>query len=457
MQASPNSPVDSPEVLSALAEASRQEGVTLLRLQGFDNIRTVTSVTGLPSIGLIKRNYDGFDVYITATQKEVQEVADSGASVVALDATPRPRPFGEKLEDLVAQAHRLGLLVLGDIDSVESASYAVQCGADMVSTTLAGYTLERTPTVGPDLEMLRQVVQAVSIPVLGEGRFTASWEVEAALRTGAVGVIVGGALNDPMKQTRALLPVKTKEGRIGAVDIGGTWLRFAVFNCEWNLLNATRVPNPGERKVLLQWIRSQIQESGVGSVGVSTGGVVDPSNGEVWMAKEYLMRDHVGVRFNEETLGVPTNAFGDGHATAWAHANRAEYAGKRVATLAIGTGVGAGFVREGKLWAGRKGEYPRINDLPTSSGESFESLLGGINLTSTPTSEQMQKAVSALEEAITIIRNIYFPDEIVVAGSVGLSSWMIPHLSRLKVKPSPFGPDAGLFGAASLTLYPTYL
>jgi len=457
VQASEGSPVDDPQTLLKLAQASQAQGVTVLRLQGADNISTITKGTGLPAIGLIKRNYEGSEVYITATRQEVDEVVASGAQVVAMDATQRPRPGGVSLADLIAYAHQKKLLVLADIDTVESAIGAVHAGADMVSTTLGGYTEARAATQGPDLELLRSVVGAVTVPVFAEGRFALAWEVEAALRIGATGVIVGGALNDPVKQTKALMPAQGAEGMVGAVDIGGTWLRFARFSPDWRLVDVERTPNPGNKRGCLAWIRERIEHFGVHQVGVSTGGIVEPVTGVVWTAKEYLMPDHIGIEFSRDTLGVTTHAFGDGHATAWAHANLPQFAGKRVATLAIGTGLGAGFVREGKIWCGRRGDYPRVNDLPAPGGKTYEDLLGGINLTTQPTPEKQAEAILALESALSAVRSLYFPDEVVIGGSVGLSPWLEPHVIRLGAIPSPFGHDAGLYGAAALSLFPTYL
>lgn len=253
-------------------------------------------------------------------------------------------------------------------------------------------------------------------------------------------------------------PAKNGEGAlVGAVDIGGTWLRFGVFSPDWQVVSVDRTPNPLKREDRLAWIRERIAATGVKRIGLGTGGVTDPKTGVVWTAKEYLMPDQIGIEFSERTLGVPVYAHGDGHAAAWGHACLPTYAGRRVATLALGTGVGAGFVESGRIWAGHRGEYPRINDLPTADGRTYEELLGGIHLTKEPTGEQTARAVKALEGAIEAVTNLYFPDDIVVCGSVGLSPWLSPHLERLGAVASPFGPDAGLYGAAALALYPSYL
>ncbi len=454
VQAADGSPVAHPETLARLAAASKNQGVQVIRMQGVENIAAGREATGVPVIGLIKRDYPESEVYISATSKEIDELA---CAVIALDGTARKRPHGEDLQLLIDRAHRKGALVLADIDTPESADYAASCGADFLSTTLGGYTQERAATPGPDLDLLRQVVDSSSLPVLAEGRFDQPWQVEAALRIGAKGVVIGGALNDPDKNTARFLPKQQPTGLIGAIDIGGTWLRYGTFTGDWQLIDCERILNPASRIERIDWIRHHIRNSGAAAVGVSTGGIVDPRSGEVWTAKEYLMPDHIGITFDERSLGVPTYAHGDGHATAWGHACLPEFAGKRVASLALGTGVGCGFVQDNRIWSGRRGEYPRLNDLPAPGGRTYEDLLGGINLTRQPTQSQRDDAIAALRGAMSALKDLYFPDEIVIAGSVGLSDWLTPHLKDHGAKASPFGADAGLYGAAALALFPCYL
>ena len=454
VQASPG-PLDHEDTLLRLARASLQEGVSVVRLEGVKTIRKLMPVMGVPVIGLLKRDYPDSDVYITPTAQDVDAMLDLGVSVVALDGTGRPRPKGHTMESLIARIHRRKTLAMADCDSLASATAAAVAGADVIGTTLGGYTDAHPMTDGPDLELLREIVHAVNVPVIAEGRFTERWQIDAALRIGAVAVTVGGALNDPVKRTRALWPSSVDHGgEIGAVDIGGTWLRFATFSEDWTMGEVQRTPYPATRIERLAWIRERIEESGVRAVGLSTGGVVDPRTGEVWKAKEYLMPDHVGIVFDRENLGVPTFAYGDGHASAWGSANLPQYAGRRVATLALGTGVGCGFVERGGIWAGGRGEYPRINDLPAPGGATYESLLGGLHLGKEPTDDQKADAVKALGGALDALNDLYFPDDVVVCGSVGLSPWLAPEVARLGAHLSPFGADAGLYGAAALALFP---
>ena len=442
VQASDGAAVDDPETLLRLAQCSIDQGIEILRLQGVENISVIKSVTGKPVIGLIKKTYPDSEVYITPTETEVRQLLELGCEVIALDATPRERP-SQSLAELVQLIHQGGALAMADCDSPEAVDLAVSLDCDLIGTTLSGYTTAREMTEGPDFELVRYAVSKGK-PVIAEGRYAHRWQVEAALRIGATAAVVGGAINDPVKQTRAMMP-SSVAGRIGAVDIGGTWLRFGIFEAT-KLIDIQKIRRPDDREDRLAWIRNQIKSSGVEAIGVGTGGTVDPTTGEVWEAKP-IIPGHQGSIFSEVTLGVPTQALNDGLATAWGHACHPDFAGSNVATLALGTGVGAGMVRDGKLIHGKRGEYPRLNDVMTLLGRTIEDLLGGAGLSPNPTQDQQEDAIVAFETAVKLIREMYYPDYIVVCGGVGLSPWLAPHRERLNCKPSPYGTEAGLYGS----------
>ena len=452
VQASPGSPVEDPSTLARLAQASIGQGLNILRLEGRANIREIRKATGVPSVGLVKKEYPGSEVYITPTQEEITTLLGLGCEIIALDGTYRSRPNSDTLADLIHQIHAAGRLAMADCDTIESVNYSIECGADLIGTTLSGYTAESVKTTGPDFKLLRQAVET-GAPIIAEGRYGSRWEVEAALRIGATAVVVGGALNDPVKTTAALKPRSCNVGRVGVVDIGGTWLRFATCHSDWQLSMVDRIPLPPTERARSTWILEKIRLSGVTRLAVSTGGTVDPNTGEVWEAKP-IIPEHLGTVFSEEILGIPTLAINDGLATAWGHACLPEYAGKRVATLALGTGVGAGLVDRGRIWCGSRGEYPRLNDLAAPGGRTVEDLLGGASLTPYPSKDAIEDARIAFQTAVRTSREMYYPEVIVIAGSVGLSDWLRPTVEELGCTISPFGAEAGLKGAAALALFP---
>lgn len=448
VQASPGSPVNDPETLLKLAQASLENGVKVLRLEGEVNIRHIKGRTGAPTIGLIKRQYPGSEVYITPTRAEVETLLDLGVEVVALDATERRRPDGAKLGDLVEMVHRAGRLAMADCDHLANAQDAANLGFDLIGTTLSGYTANARKSNAPDLEMVRQLLP-LKVPVIAEGRYSSAEDVRAAIRIGAAAVVVGGALNDPVKQTRAFVNAVTTPPQVGAVDIGGTWLRFATVTPDAVVANRQQIPLPRSRQERLEWIEARCAESGVTRLGIGTGGTVDYRTNTVWEAKP-LIPDHEGTTFAFDDIEVI--ALNDGLATGWGHAMHRFFAGSRVATLALGTGVGCSVVDRGRILMGPRGEYPRINDFLMPDGRSIESILGGAALDATGTSAGSAEAIQAAQYACDLIDQLYHPDQIVLCGGVGLSPWL--RVAPGRVYRSPYLEDAGLVGAGMLALYP---
>jgi len=201
-QAYPGEPMRSPDTMARVAAAVVQGGAAAVRLQGLDDVRATHGTVDVPVIGLWKDGDEG--VYITPTLRHARAVADAGADVVAVDATLRPRADGSTVADLVRLLHEeCGVLVMADCDDLASAVAAAEAGADVVGTTLAGYTAARPRTEGPDLDLLRQVAAELpDHPVIAEGRIHTHAHARAALEAGAHAVCVGTAITHPTSLTR---------------------------------------------------------------------------------------------------------------------------------------------------------------------------------------------------------------------------------------------------------------
>src|SRR5699024_7362196 len=82
--------------------------------------------------------------------------------------------------------------------SSDVCSSDLEAGADIIGTTLAGYTGERAPVAGPDLELISAISEAGLAPMLiAEGRIHTPDQAAAARRAGAEAVVVGTAITHP--------------------------------------------------------------------------------------------------------------------------------------------------------------------------------------------------------------------------------------------------------------------
>ena len=198
-QALPGEPLHSPMIMGRMAIAAKNAGAAGIRAQGVADIIEIKQVTGLPVIGIIKRNYPDSEVFITATKKEVQELLATDCEVIALDATIRPRPNGELLQDLLDQIHAANRLAMADCSTVEEAKIAEEIGFDCVSTTLAGYTSYSTQTSGPDVELVKQLVKDCQIPVIAEGKIHTPEQLKEIMNLGVYSAVVGGAITRPQE------------------------------------------------------------------------------------------------------------------------------------------------------------------------------------------------------------------------------------------------------------------
>ncbi|POZ18040.1 N-acetylmannosamine-6-phosphate 2-epimerase [Lelliottia aquatilis] len=204
-QALENEPLHSSFIMSRMALAAAQGGAVAIRANSVVDIAAIKETVSLPVIGIIKRDYADSEVFITATMKEVDELMAVTPEIIALDATARPRPNGETLAALVEKirARYPSLLLMADIATVAEAKTAQDLGFDCVGTTLHGYTANTTGCLlrENDCGFLREVLAAVTIPVVAEGNVDTPELAARCLELGAHTVVVGGAITRPQQIT----------------------------------------------------------------------------------------------------------------------------------------------------------------------------------------------------------------------------------------------------------------
>ncbi|OUL18571.1 N-acetylmannosamine-6-phosphate 2-epimerase [Nostoc sp. RF31YmG] len=203
-QAPVDSPLHQPLVIAAMAQAAVNNGAVGVRIDTPNHISAVRASVKVPIIGLWKQVIAGFDVYITPQFYHAVAVAQAGADIIAIDATIRSRPGDEELAQMIARIHQeLNKPVMADIDTIEAAKAAADAGADIVGTTLFGYTASTKHLQPPGWELLSQMVKQLNIPVICEGGIASPQMARKALDLGADAVVVGTAITGIDIQVRA--------------------------------------------------------------------------------------------------------------------------------------------------------------------------------------------------------------------------------------------------------------
>ena len=195
VQAEAGSPLNEPAAIALLARVAAANGARGLRVEGASRIGAVRRAVDVPLIGIVKRGYPGFAPYITAADREIAEVAAAGAEIAAFDATGRPRPDGRDVGAVVAAIRRRGLLAMADCATEDDVRAAAAAGADIVATTLCGYTDATLGTALPALGLVR-AAGACGCFTVCEGGVGTPDAVAAAFDAGADAVVVGTALTN---------------------------------------------------------------------------------------------------------------------------------------------------------------------------------------------------------------------------------------------------------------------
>jgi N-acylglucosamine-6-phosphate 2-epimerase len=196
-------------MIAALAQCAERGGAAGLRVDGAEDITACRGATALPIIGIIKVHGTS-PVYITPTFAEAEAIARAGANIVALQATREREQHGVPLPTLIRRIHdECGIPVMADVSTLEEGIAAAAAGADVVATTMAGYTPHSRRISEPDLDLVRDLARRLQVPIVAEGRIHTPAHAAAALRAGAWAVVVGRAITMPEAITERFVRAMT--------------------------------------------------------------------------------------------------------------------------------------------------------------------------------------------------------------------------------------------------------
>jgi N-acylglucosamine-6-phosphate 2-epimerase len=190
----------------ALAASAINGGANGIRTNSKADVAAIRAITRLPIIGIQKTSVDGRTI-ITPDFSTAQELHAAGADIIALDATSLRdqlcRGRFPTAAELIARIHsELGCLVMADISTVDEGVAAAKAGADLIATTLSGYTPYTTLEEGPDEPLIRTLMRETQTPVVAEGKIDTPAAARRALACGAHAVVVGSAITRPQLITR---------------------------------------------------------------------------------------------------------------------------------------------------------------------------------------------------------------------------------------------------------------
>lgn len=205
-QALPDEPLHSDFIMARMAVAAKEGGASGIRANSVVDIAAIQKAVDLPIIGIIKRDYQDADVYITATMKEVDELMTVRPNIIAIDATTSARPNGESLKEFFQKAKEKypDQLWMADCSTIDEMLAADQLGFDFIGTTLVGYTKQSQgdKIESNDFEIIRKALSKLSHPLIAEGNIDTPDKVRRVLELGAYSVVVGSAITRPQLITK---------------------------------------------------------------------------------------------------------------------------------------------------------------------------------------------------------------------------------------------------------------
>jgi len=209
VQAAPNEPLYKEDCMVAMMQSVVMGGAQGLRVAGTRDVKNAKKLFDLPVIGLTKPDKLPGNwlevVYITPSVKDVQDLINAGADIVAFDGTSRERTESS-LEELIACVKMNKKLAMADISTLEEGLNCEKLGMDIISTTLSGYTsYTLSDSEEPDFKLLEKLVKNTNLPVILEGRIWEPYQVKKAFELGAHCVVIGSAITRPQLITKRFI------------------------------------------------------------------------------------------------------------------------------------------------------------------------------------------------------------------------------------------------------------
>lgn len=212
-QALEDEPLHSSFIMGRMALAAKQGGAKGIRANTVEDIREIRKNVDLPIIGIIKRDYEDSEIYITPTMREIDELAEVEPEIIALDATFSKRPFGESLSNFYAKIRIKypDQLLMADCSTMDEIIFADKLGFDYIGTTLVGYTKQSRDIKieADDFAFISEALDKVNAKLIAEGNINTPQKLKRVMELGVYSTVVGSAITRPQLITKSFTSVLT--------------------------------------------------------------------------------------------------------------------------------------------------------------------------------------------------------------------------------------------------------
>ncbi|UWD35300.1 ROK family protein [Mycoplasma cottewii] len=152
-----------------------------------------------------------------------------------------------------------------------------------------------------------------------------------------------------------------------AIDIGGTSIKYGVFNSDLEPIELFTVRTRPWKDALVKQVEHIVKKHlFVDGIAIATAGVVDEfgtikyANSNIRNYSSFELKNFVKEILNKYNLDIPVKVINDANSAAYAeYVLDPNY--KNSVTLTLGTGVGAGIILNGQLLTGVNGTAGELN------------------------------------------------------------------------------------------------
>ncbi len=269
-----------------------------------------------------------------------------------------------------------------------------------------------------------------------------------------------------------------------AFDIGGTFIKYAVFNEQKMVIKKGKFTTPSGAeivKVLANKVTEAKKEYDFSGIGISTAGFVNEKSGEILYSAN--IENYTGVNLIKELeAATGENVVVDNDVTACLY----NFPVENCLYIAVGTGIGGGLICNNEVFRGAAFSEMEIGHMHLKEGKSFETLCSTRALlneytartNSVLTGEELNQKFEAGDKEVCALIDEYMdnfglalmnlvyildPKEIIIGGGVAeatmfdielLTEKFTKHCTMLAnreipIRKSPLKNDAAFLGIAN--------